>query len=98
MLVVVLTAIIILPVAATSSWAHGKRPDNWETATIAVGAAVLVNALANPGYFGPPYASYGPIVVYVNQPNPRRRGHWKRHDRHQHKPWKRHRGRGSRHW
>lgn len=93
--VVVVTAIIVLSLTATSCWAHGRKRDNFETVAIAAGAVVLINALVNPGYYSPPAVCYNPTVVYVTRP----RTAWHRHpSKHWGKHWGKHRSQHSNAW
>lgn len=96
--IVIVTAVLLLSFTATTGWAHGKNRGRYEATTIAVSAAVLVNALVRPSYNSPPAVTYSPTIVYVGKPRPPRRPYWKSHHRHYGKPWKRHRRHDYRRW
>ena len=63
--------ILCITFLAPSAWAGKKQRYRWEGAAIALGAAILGNAIYNNRDFGP-----SPSTHNYSPPPPRRNGHW----------------------
>ena len=63
--------ILCITFLAPSAWAGKKQRYRWEGAAIALGAAILGNAIYNNRDFGP-----SPSTHNYSPPPPRRHGHW----------------------
>ena len=63
--------ILCITFLAPSAWAGKKQRYRWQGAAIALGAAILGNAIYNNRDFGP-----SPSTHNYSPPPPRRHGHW----------------------
>ena len=63
--------ILCITFLAPSAWAGKKQRYRWQGAAIALGAAILGNAIYNNRDFGP-----SPSTHNYSPPPPRRNGHW----------------------